>query len=590
MCGINGELRFRADRDPLEAVRSMTARMESRGPDAAGFHAQNGIALGHRRLRIIDLSERAQQPMVDSDLGLTIVFNGAIYNYPELRSELERLGYRFFSSGDTEVVLKGYHAWGAGCVERLNGMFAFAIWRRDEESLFLARDRLGIKPLYYSATPDRFRFASTLPALLAAGDISTDIDPVALHNYMTFHSVVPAPRTILQGVRKLEPASTMEVDRDGTMRTNRYWSLTYRSDPEEDRYSPEQWEERLKDELRLAVQRRLVADVPVGVLLSGGLDSSLLVALLCEAGQDRLRTFSIGFEDVNREAGNEFPYSDRVAARFATDHQKIEVDSTGLLASLDDCVGAMSEPMVSHDCIGFYLLGQQVSRHVKVVQSGQGADEVFAGYRWYPPLLDTVEPVSKYAEVFFDRDHEEYLRCVRPLHAGSDHSTSFVVEHFGRPGASSPIDKALRIDTTVMLVEDPVKRVDNMTMAWGLEARVPFLDHELVEFAARIPAHLKARGGGKQILKSLGRKMLPPEVVDRPKGYFPVPALRHFRGPYLEKARSILDSPASINRQLWEPSYVELLLKDPDAHHTPLQGSKLWQIVLLEHWLQSHGI
>jgi asparagine synthase (glutamine-hydrolysing) len=590
MCGISGEFSFRTDGDPLEAVRTMTAQMAPRGPDAAGIHQQSGIAFGHRRLRVIDLSERAQQPMVDSGLGLAIVFNGTIYNYRDLRRELEQRGYCFFSRGDTEVVLKAYHAWGASCVDRFNGMFAFAIWHRDETRLFLARDRLGIKPLYYNATADRFRFASTLPALLAAGGVDTDIDPVALHRYMTFHAVVPAPRTLLKGVRKLEPGCTMEIDSDGTARSSRYWSLSFQPGPEELRYSQDQWEERLGDELQRAVRRRLVADVPVGVLLSGGLDSSLLVALLSQAGQDGLQTFSIGFEEVNGETGNEFTYSDRVANHFGTDHHKIEVQSSGLLSCLDECVLAMSEPMVSHDCIGFYLLGQRVSRHVKVVQSGQGADEVFAGYRWYPPLMDAVDPVSAYAEVFFDRRHEEYERSVFPDYAGADHSTHFVRENFALPGAGSPIDKALRLDTTVMLVDDPVKRVDNMTMAWGLEARVPFLDHELVELAARIPAHLKVNGGGKHILKKLGRKLLPAEVIDRPKGYFPVPALKHFRGPYLEKARSILDSPASINRRLWDPSYVALLLDDPDAHLTPLRGSKLWQIVLLEYWLQSHGI
>jgi asparagine synthase (glutamine-hydrolysing) len=590
MCGICGEIGFDGTGASELAVRAMTDSLERRGPDAEGFFSGGSVAFGHRRLKIIDLSERARQPMVDHELGLAIVYNGAIYNFPELRAELESKGYRFFSDGDTEVILKAYAAWGEGCVERFNGMFAFAIWERDSGRLFLARDRLGIKPLYYVTLPGKFRFASTLPALLAGGGVGSRIDPVALHHYMTFHAVVPAPRTILSAVKKLPPATRMVIQPDGRWETNVFWHLSFERDAEEESYGFEDWTRLLLHELEEAVRRRLRADVGVGVLLSGGLDSSLVVGLLANNGQSELNTFSIGFESVGAEAGNEFQYSDIVAQRFQTKHHRIEVDSSRALPALEATVHAMSEPMVSHDCIGFFLLSEEVARHVKVVQSGQGADEVFAGYHWYPPLMKSRWPVADYAKVFFDRTHDEFLRSVHRGFVTENHSLRFVTRHFAGAHAKKPIDKALHLDTTVMLVDDPVKRVDNMTMAWGLEARVPFLDHELVEMAARIPGEHKVRNGGKHVLKEVGRTIIPSEVIDRPKGYFPVPALRYLKGPYLETVRDLLESPVAQRRELFDKAYVDALLKAPEENLTPLRGSKLWQVALLEYWLQSHGL
>jgi len=250
----------------------------------------------------------------------------------------------------------------------------------------------------------------------------------------------------------------------------------------------------------------------------------------------------------------------------------------------------MSEPMVSYDNVGFFLLSQEVARHVKVVQSGQGADEVFGGYHWYPPLADAADPVEQYCQVFFDRDQKEYRRSVTERYFGANYSRQFVEEFFAKPGADNPVDKALRLDTTVMLVDDPVKRVDNMTMAWSLEARVPFLDHELVELAGRIPAAMKIGNGGKWILKEAARRIIPAAVIDRPKGYFPVPALKYLEGPYLEMVRGYLLSETARNRQLFAPAYVEKLLEAPGEHLTPLRGSKLWQMAMLEMWLQTNNL
>lgn len=566
------------------------AVLAPRGPDAEGLVLHGRVALGHRRLRIIDLSDSAQQPMVDSELGLSIVFNGAIYNYRELRAELEARGYRFFSQGDTEVLLKAYHAYGEGFVERLNGMFAFAILERDSGRVVFGRDRLGIKPLYLTEVGSALRFASTLPALLATDGVERSVDPVALHHYLTFHSVVPAPRTLLAGVRKLPPATVLVVERDGARRERVYWSHRFEQRAEDETLSFEQWQERTLTVLRASVQRRLVADVPVGVLLSGGLDSSLVVGLLAEAGQQKIATFSIGFESVGQEQGDEFQYSDVIAERFGTEHHRLFVDSSRALPSLHHCIAAMSEPMVSHDNIGFYLLSEEVKKHVKVVQSGQGADEIFAGYHWYPPLLASRDPVGDYARVFFDRDHAEMQSLLVPELAQTDVSLELVRAHFEAAGAPRAIDKALRLDTTVMLVDDPVKRVDNMTMAFGLEARVPFLDHEVVELGGSIPAELKVGGDGKYVLKEAARKVIPAAVIDRPKGYFPVPALKYLRGPYLELVRGAVSGRRLRERGWFRPGAVEALLEEPDRHLTPLRGSKLWQIALLELWLQAHGL
>lgn len=590
MCGICGDISFKSVPASLTVVQLMMDKMTPRGPDAAGSYMQGPVALGHRRLKIIDLSERAQQPMVDPELGLAIVFNGCIYNYPELRAMLKGMGYRFFSHGDTEVILKAWHAWGPDCVQRFNGMFAFALHERDSGRLILARDRLGIKPLYLCERQGGVRFSSSLPALLASGDVDTSIDPVALHHYLHWHAVVPPPHTMLRGIRKLPPATMRIYDADGSFQEHTYWQMSVEQNDEDRAVSADVWRDQVLNTLKTAVRRRMIADVPVGVLLSGGLDSSLLVGLLAEEGQRGLNTFSVGFEEAGGEKGDEFQYSDIIAEHYETRHHKIFVPSARLIETLPQTFAAMSEPMVSYDNVGFFLLSQEVSKHVKVVQSGQGADEVFGGYHWYPPLAGSADPVADYCRVFFDRDQEEYSRVVHPDFLGADYSREFVAACFDRPGAPMAIDKALRLDTTIMLADDPVKRVDNMTMAWGLEARVPFLDHELVELAGRIPAELKIREGGKWILKEAGRQVIPHAVIDRPKGYFPVPALKYIQGPYLEFVRDCLTNETARQRKLFNKDYVDLLLAEPDAHSTPLRGSKLWQVALLEMWLQTHNI
>jgi asparagine synthase (glutamine-hydrolysing) len=590
VCGICGEIRFDGAQPSAFAISKMMDAIAPRGPDGSGLVIHNNAALAHRRLSIIDLSQKARQPMVDGQLGLTIAFNGCIYNYPELRAELEAKGYSFFSTGDTEVILKAYHAWGTKCVERFLGMFAFVIHERDSGRVVVARDRFGIKPLYIAETPKSFRFASSLPALLKAGDIDTSIDRIALHHYLSFHAVVPPPRTIINGVKKMPPATIRVIEPDGSSKDTVYWQPPYQRDPDYS-LSSDEWRDRVLEALRVAVKRRMVADVPVGVLLSGGVDSSVIVGLLAEQGQHGLMTFSVGFEEANGEKGDEFVYSDLIAKHFDTDHHKIFVPSSELMDALPGTFAAMSEPMVSYDNVGFYLLSKEVSKHIKVVQSGQGADEVFGGYHWYPPLADSNDVVADYAKVFFDRDHAKMAQHINPDWLPDyDPSLDLVSRHLRMANADTPVDAALRLDSQVMLVDDPVKRVDNMTMAWGLEARVPFLDHELVELAAKIPPEEKLKQNGKGVLKEAARLVVPHEVIDRKKGYFPVPQLKYVDGPYLDLVRDALTSQAAKDRGIFRDDYLERLFANPSDHITPLQGSELWQVGLLELWLQTHEI
>lgn len=591
MCGICGELRLDGQLPELKYLNSMMAKLEKRGPDHAGSFSDGGLMFGHRRLAIIDLSYKSSQPMVDIESGLALVFNGTIYNHPELRAELKARGHHFFSEGDTEVILKAYAEWGEDAPKHLLGMFAFAIWDMRKKTLFVARDRMGIKPLYYAADGKSFRFASNTQALLTTPGIDTSLDPLAIHNLFSLHAVVPAPRTVLNGIRKLQPAHSLTIHADGRQELKRYWNLVARR-PAEPR-SEQEWIDAVHESLKTAVRRRNnIADVPVGVLLSGGLDSSLLVGLLSEIGIKDIRTFTIGFDDQPEEKGSEYEYSDAVVERFQPKHHKFHIPNEHTLSRLPEAVANMAEPMFGQDAIGFYLLSEQVSQHVKVVQSGQGADEVFGGYFWYPQAHADKNPdmLQRLAPYYFDRDHSEMAEMLQTPFQTRDYTGELVRELLESADAEETLDAVLRADTTTFIVDDPVKRVDNMTMAWGLEARVPFLDHELVELAAQMPTELKLRDGGKYVLKQIARGLVPDSVIDRPKGYFPVPALKFVRGEFLEMMRDLLDSQACRERGLYQRSYIDKVIAQPEAHLTRIQGSKLWHMAALEMWLQSQGI
>ena len=590
MCGICGELRFDGAKVHSASINVMSDRLAKRGPDSLGDYFDGPLAFGHRRLSVIDLSNSSNQPFFDQQHNLALVFNGAIYNYRELRAELQHLGHQFTSSGDTEVIVKAYAQWGEQCVSRLHGMFAFVIWDKARQEIFLARDRIGIKPLYISQTDNFIRFASNTQALLAAGrlsnDTNVDINPEALHYQFSLHAVIPAPLTILQGIKKLEPGHWMKISVAGKNVKQRYWTL-HAKRPTEFKHEVE-WMEEIHKALREAVERRKnIADVPVGVLLSGGLDSSLLVALLAEAGVSDIRTYSIGFEDIDNEAGNEFYYSDQIVERYATQHHKMLIPNSQVLQRLPEAVENMAEPMVGQDAVAFYLLSEQVSKTVKVVQSGQGADEVFGGYFWYPQMQQAQgTDLQRFAEFYFDRDHDEMRSMLAANWVSEDFSSLLMERLLAQSAGQTFLDRVLHADVTTLIVDDPVKRVDNMTMAWGLEARVPFLDHHLIETAAAMPPELKLKSGGKNPLKWIARGLIPDSVIDRPKGYFPMPALKYVRGEFLDFMHGVLESSTCINRGLYDRAYVAKLLAHPDRYFTKLQGSKLWHLALLEYWLQ----
>ena len=595
MCGICGEIYWDGQSASADVIQPMLATLEKRGPDDGGVWLNNQVGLGHRRLSIIDLSDGGHQPMLDKEISL--VFNGCIYNYQSLRQQLIELGHSFVSNSDTEVIIKAYRQWGMDCVTHFEGMFAFAIWDDDQQQLLIARDRFGIKPLYYAPVDGGVRFSSNTQSLIQSGGIDLEIDPVGLHHQFSLHGVIPAPHTILKGIKKLEPAHWLIVNPDGQMYKKQFWRLESNPQHQQQYQTEEQWIDALHQRLKEAVHKRLTAaDVPVGVLLSGGLDSSLIVGLLAEAGVKDIRTFSIGFEDIAEEKGSEFEYSDLVVERYQTKHKKYLISNSDVLPRLPEAITNMSEPMFGQDAIAFYLLSEQVSKDVKVVMSGQGADEVFAGYFWYPQMAEAsknLKPnqplVDAFAPYYFDRNHAEWLQMIEKKHHIGDVTRDLIDYKLSEPGADSFIDRVLRLDSTTLIVDDPVKRVDNMTMAWSLEARVPFLDHRLVELAMSAPESLKLKDF-KHVLKKIARGVVPDEVIDRPKGYFPMPALKYVRGEFFSMMEKTLTSEIAQKRGLFKQDYIKKLLKDPEGKQsfTAIQGSKLWHVTLLELWLQEH--
>jgi asparagine synthase (glutamine-hydrolysing) len=585
MCGICGQIRFDEKTVSSDALDNMMSTLIRRGPDSNGKWLDGKIGFGHQRLSVIDLSRSGSQPMADDRLNLTLVFNGTIYNYKVLRVELIAKGYSFFSSSDTEVILKAYHCWGEDCVNHLEGMFAFALWDKSSEELFVARDRMGIKPLYYNLTHKMFTFASNSQALLTQ-EIDKSINPVALHYQLSLHGVVPAPNTIINGIQKLKPGTFVKINAHGKFKEITYWYP--RAIRPEGNISEDDYIEKTHQLLIAAVKKRMAAsDVPIGILLSGGLDSSLIVALLQKVGHKNIRTFSIGFDDIDHESGEEFDYSDQIASKFNTEHRKYQMSNQEVLNRLSDAVMNMAEPMVSQDAVAFYLLSEQVSKQTKVVLSGQGADEAFAGYFWYSRMLEeSGNEIKRFSKHYVDRPHDEYLQTVMPIYQGENHTHTWLNKEFLKPGANSFMDKVFRMDMTRLIVDDPVKRIDNMTMAWGLETRVPFMDTELVEWALKIPASLKMKDHGKYPLKQIARGLLPDSVIDRTKGYFPMPALKYIQGDFLEFMSDILSSTACRNRGVFDQQYINNVINSPQDYMTALNGSRLWHLALLELWLQ----
>ena len=585
MCGIVGEYIFNKNYNNHN-IELLLDQIKTRGPDYSGFIVNQCISLGHSRLSIIDLSTSSNQPFEDKDAQLTMVYNGCIYNYKELREDLVKKGYVFKTVGDTEVVLKSYQEWGYDCLKKFEGDFALAVWDNRNKKLFLARDRFGVKPLYFSNNKNFFRFGSSLQSIIAKKDINLELDNQSLHMHFSLHSVVPAPNTIFKNIKKVPPGHYLVIGPDQKILTNAYWKLDSSSQSELITDENEA-KEQIKNLLLNAIQKRISAsDIDVGILLSGGLDSSLIVALANDHFPN-LKTYSIGFEDDKDEKGNEFFYSDQIAEQFKTKHEKIIIDNKSVLSRLPEAFKSMSEPMVAQDAIAFYMLSELVSKEVKVVLSGQGADEGFAGYFWYKNINAESNDYRNFCKHYVDRSHDEVKEFLN-IKFDSDYTSTMIRNKLNSANSKTLLGSVLNFDITTLVVDDPVKRVDNMTMAWGLEARVPFLDHQLIEASARIDPNLHLKRNGKNILKAISDDILPKDVIDRKKGYFPMPALKFIRGEYYDFVYDILNSRQCYNRNLYNRDYINKLLEKPNEYKTAIDGNKLWHAAATELWFRQN--
>ncbi|MHB8773438.1 MAG: asparagine synthase (glutamine-hydrolyzing) [Syntrophales bacterium] len=625
MCGICGKIEF-YDR-PVEAslVKRMAATLHHRGPDDEGVYAKGSAGLGHKRLSVIDLTAAAHQPMTNETGTVWIVLNGEIYNYRDLKKELEQKGHLFRSHSDTEVVLHLYEQEGIGCVERLRGMFAFAIWDEGTRTLSLARDRVGKKPLFYYADADCLIFASEIKAILEDRKVERKPDFIAIHHYLTYQSV-PAPFSAFQGIRKLPPAHYL-VCRDGKRETTRYWNLSYLPKFRADTAAEvEGLEEELRERLREAVAVRLVSDVPLGAFLSGGVDSSVVVALMSGVMGRPVKTFSIGFQE---EAYDELRYAKLAADRFGTEHTEflVKPDAVDVLPKL---VWHYNEPFADCSAIPSYYVAKLAREHVTVALNGDGGDESFAGYDRYRanelalycehiprplrnklfPALAALLPASSDPHSFFWRlkrfsqtlamspelrnahwlchfDNrmkaglytEEFKRSTE----GVD-SFAIILEKYAQADADTFTDRTLFADVALYLADTLLVKMDVAAMANSLEARSPFLDHELMEFAARLPAHLKLhRGKTKIILKNAFRNILPADIIGRKKMGFGVPLDRWFRNELKEMAYDLLLRERCIARGYFNGGYVRRIL---DEHVSGRWNwhYQIYNLLMLELW------
>ncbi len=618
MCGIAG-IADVAGRVADEALlRAMTSVQAHRGPDGEAVVCRGPVGLGHRRLAIIDLNT-GDQPMANEDGSIWIVFNGEIYNFHELRRELEARGARFRTVSDTEVILKAYEADGPACVERLRGMFAFAILDERQRRLLLARDRAGIKPLVYAWDGRRLLFGSEIKAILQDPRVDRDLDQEALGDYLTYH-YVPAPRTIFRAVRKLPPASTLLLPLDGGEPViSEYWRLRFAPDRH---VTESEWIERLRTHLADAVRSHMVSDVPIGAFLSGGVDSSTVVALMAQASAAPIRTFSIGFDEADFD---ELRFARQVATRYGTDHYELVVKPSALEV-LPKLAWHFDEPFADSSAIPTYYVSKITREHVTVALSGDGGDENFAGYRRYAravalherldrgaavllrPLFRAAAsalpvgapgqayagllgagPIDRYRRLIAYQRRETLRRLLSDdlsALARSAASADTFARLAARSGAPDYVTALQYVDVHTYLPGDILTKVDLTSMAVSLESRVPLLDHKLMEFVATIPSSLKLRNGtGKYLLKRAMATSLPVEILTRRKMGFGVPLGAWFRGELRDMTRDVLLSPAARQRGLFRIAEVEALLRTHDAGRRDC-SARLWALVCFELWMR----
>ena len=617
MCGIAGQMTF--DNSPVSRGRiaAMGARLQHRGPDDAGIYVHGGVGLAHQRLSILDLSAAGHQPMSNEDGTVWIVFNGEIYNFQELRTTLcERHVFR--SRTDTEVIIHLYEEFGLDCVAKLRGMFAFAIWDSKARRLVLARDRVGKKPLYYSHNQDGLTFASELKALLVGGSPRA-IDPTALHHYLTFQ-YVPAPWAIFQDVRKLKPGH-MLICEDGRLTERAYWTLSYRKTSHA--RSEAEYREQFLALLRESTGLRLMSDVPLGAFLSGGMDSSTVVALMSQLTTQPVKTFSIGFKE---DTYNELPYARQVANQYRTDHHEFVVEPSAI-DILPTLARVFDEPFADSSAIPTYYVAQLSRQFVTVVLNGDGGDELLAGYPRYHSLpvdrllanfckmstqkqmlnlvrrlpmrgnlLDRLKSrLERFCQPFShtylgricyfgpEEKWELYTDGFREKVEAED-SLDLLIEWFESIKGADLLDQLLGVDTMTYLPDDLLVKVDRATMAHGLEARSPLLDHRLVEFCAALPLEYKIREGeSKYLLKAVMRDQLPMSILQRSKMGFGVPIDEWFRGKCRMLVEDILLSARCLQRGYFEPGKLRRLVTEQQQGRASY-GSRVYALLMLELW------
>jgi asparagine synthase (glutamine-hydrolysing) len=627
MCGITGIFDLRQQRPVNEALlQRMNESQHHRGPDEGSVHCEPGLGLGHRRLAIIDVST-GQQPLYNEDRSVVVIFNGEIYNYQSLIPELLALGHTFRTRSDTEVIVHAWESWGEACVQRFRGMFTFALWDRNQSTLFLARDRLGVKPLYYALLPDgTFIFGSELKALLAHGGLSRDIDPCAVEEYFAL-GYVPEPRTIFTGAHKLPPAHTLTLRRGQPMRQPvQYWDPRFTLD---NPISPEDASAELRSRLEESVRLRMISEVPLGAFLSGGVDSSAVVAMMAAASDGPVNTCSISFADP---AFDEARFAQQVADRYRTRHfvEQVESDDFDLI---DELARLYDEPYADSSAIPTYRVCQLARKHVTVALSGDGGDEGFGGYRryrlhlmeeqmrrtlplglrrplfgflgqvypkadWAPRVLRAKSTFQALGRGSIDAYFHSMSVMRGPMRAQL-FSDSFkrrlagydAVEVFRRHGEQANTEDPLALiqylDMKTYLVGDINTKVDRASMAHSLEVREPLMDHPLIEWLGGLPSALKIRNGeAKWLLKKTMEPHLPHDVLYRPKMGFAVPLARWFRGPLKERVRHALLGERLASTGFFDRSTLRQLL---DQHQSGRRdhSSPLWSLLMFDAFLRN---
>jgi asparagine synthase (glutamine-hydrolysing) len=620
MCGICGAVSSIPNKFINESVLKQMCRvMRHRGPDDEGYYVDEYAGLGMRRLSIIDLST-GRQPITNEEGTLWIVFNGEIYNYPQLRVQLEKKGHIFSTKTDTEVIIHAYEEYGDRCVEHLNGMFGFAIWDTTNRRLLLARDRLGIKPVYYWFDAGRVIFGSELKAVIGHPDVPREIDPVALNHFLTLE-YIPAPWTIFEGINKLPPGHFL-VFEDGKCRIEQYWDVPFREVPQDEAQCVEALTELISD----AVQLRLVSDVPLGAFLSGGIDSSTIVAFMSEAMTEPVRTFSIGFDD---QTYNELPYARMVASQFNTNHYE-EILKPDIASTAERLVRHLDEPLGDFSIFPTYLVSETARRHVTVVLSGDGGDEIFGGYETYvaqnlarfyqllpaplrrsmlPALLNRIRPrpakkglvnkAKRFVEgaalpaslqhtrwMTFMNDNDKAILYQPDLHQAINGTpaVSVIENYFQRVQDINSLAQQQYVDVKTYLVDNILTKVDRMSMAASLEARVPLLDHRVVEFAMSLPAHMKLnRGQTKVILRQTVQDRLPAAILNKPKEGFSIPLKHWLCGPLLPLMTDLLSEDSVRRRGYFQPQCVSRWMSEHLAGQTN-HSHRLWALMVFELW------